>query len=483
MLAHHALPSRDLYTFTVPNHVWTDHEYLSEVLMALLWALGGSVAISLAFGIVTWLGFYWIWQAFDGFRQPFAIGGVVIALTALAGGPIWGPRAQMISFALVCLQLLWIRRYLAGRSRAILWLPLLMILWANLHSGWAVAFVILGVVLVAEAAMWVWTRQPAHAQHFRRLGLVTLLSAVAVAATPHGLALYTYPFATQFSTAQQSLIAEWMSPDFHLRSLQPLLAFVLVVIIAFAWRRPSLTDMLLTVVLLGLALHAVRQTTIFLAVAAPPLALSLFSVWREEVRPRVAGLVSARDRPQPIALSALTGVVLLIVLAATAVKITDGLRNESKAIAGDFPVAASDWIAAHPDLVGTRMYNQYGWGGYLIYRFHSDSNPSRKVFIFGEALLMGDPLLYTYQDVQTLRPSWEKVLDEYGVDYIVYNRGEALDNVLRTQHGWRLVYEDKIAVIYVRVGSVTNTAEPGSLNAGAPSSAGGASESAAVHST
>jgi hypothetical protein len=94
------------------------------------------------------------------------------------------------------------------------------------------------------------------------------------------------------------------------------------------------------------------------------------------------------------------------------------------------------------------MYNQYGWGGYLAYRFYPQ--PNRRVFIFGEAALMGDPLLNQYEDVQTLRPDWKQVLDQYKVDYIVYNRGEALANVLETQPDWKLVYEDSVAVIYIR---------------------------------
>jgi hypothetical protein len=65
---------------------------------------------------------------------------------------------------------------------------------------------------------------------------------------------------------------------------------------------------------------------------------------------------------------------------------------------------------------------------------------------------MGDDLLNQYQDVQTLRSDWREVLDRYRVDYIVYNKGEALANVLATQPGWKLVYEDSVAVIYVRAG-------------------------------
>jgi hypothetical protein len=94
------------------------------------------------------------------------------------------------------------------------------------------------------------------------------------------------------------------------------------------------------------------------------------------------------------------------------------------------------------------MYNQYGWGGYLAYRFYPE--PNRKVFVFGEAALMGDELLNRYEDVQTLRTNWHKVLDEKQVDYVVYNRDEALSNVLVDDPHWKLVYQDKVAMIFVR---------------------------------
>jgi hypothetical protein len=114
---------------------------------------------------------------------------------------------------------------------------------------------------------------------------------------------------------------------------------------------------------------------------------------------------------------------------------------------GDYPVKAADWLAANPQ-VGTRMFNQYGWGGYLAYRFYPDQH--RKVFIFGEAALMGDGLLNQYEDVVTLRSDWKTVLDQYQVDYVVYNKGDALANVLATQLDWKLAYEDSVAQIYVR---------------------------------
>ncbi len=444
MLEGGRLPSTDIFTYTVPGHVWTDHEYLTEILMWLVYSAAGVVGLSIAFGLLTWAGFWILYRHVR--RQPWVIVGMGLAIGAIAGSPIWGPRAQMITFFLSCLELYWLHGYLSGRSRALYLFPLVMVLWANLHGGWVIGFVWLGVALVAELIGWAWDRSsPAHRKHVRFLAIITAFSVVAVAATPHGFSLYPYPFQTQGSVAQQRLIVEWFSPDFHQVYLRPFEAMVFLVIIGFALRRPPLYEFLITLVALGLALQSVRNVALFVAVATPVMIGGYSAYWKELSAARGWKL----ELPPRKIFAIATAVVLTVIALATTLRIADSIspaRQQSLDLSS-YPVGAADWLASHPE-VGTRMYNQYGWGGYLSDRFYPQ--PNRRVFIFGEAALMGDPLLNQYEDVQTLRPDWKQVLDQYKVDYIVYNRGEALANVLATQPDWTLVYEDSVAVIYVR---------------------------------
>ena len=444
MVENGKLPSVDLFTHTVPTHVWTDHEYLTEVLMWLLYSATGFTGLAIAFGIITWAGFWLIYRQVR--RQPFVIVGLGLALAALAGWPIWGPRAQMITFALSCLELYWLQGYLSGRSRALNFFPLVMAVWANLHGGWVIGFAWLGVALVAELVGWALDRSnPAHRAHVRFLAIITAASLVAVLATPHGFSLYLYPFQTQGSVAQQKLIVEWFSPDFHQIYLRPFEAMVFIVIAGFALRRPRLYDFLLTMASLGLALQSVRHVALFVAAATPAMISSYSEYWRELA-------TSRRWSFPPLArplFAVTTAVVLMVVIVVGAIKIDANINPsaQQKLDADSYPIGAADWLAAHPD-VGTRMFNQYGWGGYLAYRFYPD--PNRKVFIFGEAELMGDPLLNQYNNVQNLRPDWKQILDEYHVDYVIFNTGEALSNVLATQPEWSLAYQDSVASIYVR---------------------------------
>ena len=438
------LPSTDIFTYTVPSHVWTDHEYLTEILMWLTYSRAGLAVLCVAFGLITWAGFLLIYRQVR--QQPFVIVGVGLAVGAIAGAPIWGPRAQMITFALSCLQLYWLQGYLSGRSRALRFFPLVMVLWANLHGGWVIAFVWLGIAMAAELVAWAWDRSNlAHRMHLRFLLIITAASAVAVAATPHFLSLYPYPFQTEGSVAQQKLIVEWFSPDFHQVYLRPFEAMVFLLIAGFALRRPSLYEFLLTAVALGLALQSVRNVALFVAATTPVLINSYSESWNAMARARGWSLVLPPRRLFAVT----TSVVLIVIAGATAVRIAGSISpaNQLSMDRTTYPVGAADWLAAHPD-VGTRMYNQYGWGGYLANRFYPQAN--RAVFIFGEAALMGDPLLNQYEDVQTLRPDWKQVLDQWKVDYVVYNRGEPLANVLATQPDWTLVYQDSVAVIYVR---------------------------------
>ena len=444
MVENRMLPSTDIFTFTASSHVWTDHEYLTEILMWLIYSKLGLTVLVLAFGLLTWAGFWLIYRQVA--RQPFVFVGLGLAIGAVAGAPIWGPRAQMITFALSCLELYWLHGYLSGRSRALNVFPFVMILWANRHGGWVIGFVWLGVALGTELFMWAWEQEnPAHRMHVRRLAVITAASVFAVAVTPHLLSLYPYPFQTQGSVAQQRLIVEWFSPDFHQIYLRPFEAMVFLLIGGFALRRPTLYEFLLTAIALFLALQSVRNIALFVAATTPILINTYGSWWRDYVAARKWTITLP---PRPL-FAVITAIVLVIILGATALRVSSEVSpaRQQQLDATTYPVGAADWLAAHPD-VGTRMYNQYGWGGYLAYRFYPQKN--REVFIFGEAALMGDPLLNDYEDVQTLRPDWKQILDRYGVDYVVYNKGEALSNVLATQPDWTQVYEDSVAVIFVR---------------------------------
>ncbi len=445
-MLQNGLPRNDIFTYTASAHTWTDHEWLTEVLMAWIYTHGGMAAISIAFGLITWTGLWLILRAARADRQPYILVGLGMALAVAAASPIWGPRAQMITFLFVCIELYWLRTYLEGRSRMINWLPLLVVLWVNLHGGFVIGFGFLAVAIAAEGIRWLLYRHDLAARaHVKRLAIIGGVCLLAALVNPYGPAIYPWVLKTVGSPAQERLIVEWFSPDFHRNDLKVFEAMIMLVFAGFTLRRPSLYDFLLSLAVLALALQSVRNVALFVAATTPILINTWSAVWREQADRRGWRLGNIPQRPL---LAGTTGLALAVIAAATAGQVAGHLAQQRSLTRQEYPVAAADWMAAHPDQVGTRMFNQYGWGGYLAYRFYPD--PARRVFIFGEAELMGDDLLQRYQDVAALRAGWVQTLDDYRVDYVVFNRDAALTDVLATEPGWKLAYEDSVADIYVR---------------------------------
>jgi hypothetical protein len=446
MVDHHQVVSKDLFTFTVSGARWIDPEYTTEIIAYLVYKVGGLTLVSIAFGALTFVGFLLIWTRVKLERANLVIASIVIGVAGLGGAEVWGPRPQMITFTFTCLEVLWLDRYLRGKSRAIYFLPLVMIAWANLHGGFLFGLVPVGVAGFVELVHWVRRVDgDEHKRRVRNLILIFIGCIVAAVINPNGIHLYGYVIQPQFSSVQQNFIAEWQSPNFHVLEERGFELMLLMLPIAFMLRRPSLWDVCLTLAVTYLALSAVRHSILFVAAETPLLIWSFSAGW--ERMTDVSGRVRAWVTPRARAMLAGAAAVLVIAVAGTGYFVHSTLAHQDRATAANFPVGASNWLAAHPN-VGTRMFNQYGWGGYLIYRFYPD--PNRRVFSFGEATLLGNKIMQEVSDVETGNADWQHIFAEWGINYVVDvpNAPEVL--ALEVDPQWTKVYDDGLAVIMVK---------------------------------
>jgi hypothetical protein len=445
MVDHHQVISHDIFTFTVAGKQWIDPEYTTEIIAYLLFKVGGLTLVSLGFAAVTFVGFLLVWRRVGLEMSNRFIAAIAIGIAGLGGVEVWGPRPQMITFTFTCLELFGLDRYLRGKSRAIYWLPLVMVAWANLHGGFLFGLVPVGVAAFVEIVHWI--RRVDGNEHKRRtrnLILIFVACVVAAVLNPRGISLYSYVIQPQFSGVQQHFIAEWQSPNFHVLEERGFELMVLLVPIAFVLRRPSLWDVCLTLAVTYLALSAVRHSALFVAAETPMLIWSFSAGWqRIPSARRIAEWMAARYQ----LVLAGAAAVLLVAVVGTGLFVRSTLSGQTKATAANFPVGASDWLADHPN-VGTHMFNQYGWGGYLINRFYP--NPNRRVFSFGEATLLGNKVMQQVSDVELGNPDWQQIFAEYDIDYVVDVPGAPEVLALEVDSQWTQVYDDGLAVIMVK---------------------------------
>ena len=176
-------PTGDTFSYLASYQYIADHEWGSGVIFYALWLLGGGVAIVLTKIVSLTVTLMLIVWAGKGDRRPTLLVMAFYAVVLLALLPSFQSTLRCMAFTHV-LFALWV--YLWQRERrgraALAWLyPLTMIVWANLHGGFVVGFLWLGLLMALE-----WYYRGDWKKWALRLGLSILASL----ANPYGWHLW-----------------------------------------------------------------------------------------------------------------------------------------------------------------------------------------------------------------------------------------------------------------------------------------------------
>ncbi|MGA8540525.1 MAG: hypothetical protein WB566_13555 [Terriglobales bacterium] len=442
------VPHTDPFSFTRAGHPWVPHEWLSDVVFYELWKHGGAAALIVFSAIVTTAGFMLLYLRClaNGAKSYWAA--AATALGALAAAPSWGVRPQMFTFALASL-LLWLIESGEHCPRRLPWIPPLLLLWLNLHAGFALALVLLlayGAGLIIETATGDTPWQHARPIVVRVL-LLLLVCLALVPLNPSGAQLYRYPFDTLFSSGMRSLIGEWHSPDFHEWLYRPLLLVWLLLLSAFAasWARPR-GRVILPLLATGFAaLDAVRHIPIFVLVATPVLAAALPVISGNPVQISHVSKSARRGAPTSSRLRPLFNVAVVILMAAFAlVRWVSLAQTQDAREAEQFPAKAVAFLKSgdYPQ----KLFVYYDWGGYTIWKLY----PEYRVFVDGRADLFGDLVRQSIRIVPDLRTGWREVLDGWKVDVVLIPPSCALAQALLLDPEWHVVFSDSKAIVLLR---------------------------------
>lgn len=443
------VPKEDFYSYTVPGRAWVAHEWLAEVVLYLILRAFGFGGIAVFFALAIALPFGLILQMMRERGVGVVLGVAVAALGALAASVMWGARPLMLSLLLATVFMYLLEQYARGGPNRLWLLPPLMVVWVNLHGGYAVGFLLLGLYFLgALAEAWLGPGGPLVRRRLGWLSGVGALCLLAALLNPNGPRLLWYPFEVLGSSAMRAYVSEWPSPDFHQPKYWPFLIMLFLPLGVGALTRLRMPPRdLALVLLLGLmGLQSLRHIPFFALLAAPAVAEGLATLARQ-ASPAWGRLARLNRELLPRrAMAAVNWLVLLIVAAALLPKVGAALPAEAHLAAQRrfFPVEAVEHIKRR-GLEG-RIFNSYNWGGYLIGELY----PQHRVFIDSRADLYGDDFIHEYLKAYFVRPNWREPLDKYGVKYVLIEENSPLATLLRASGEWRVLYADPVAVLLER---------------------------------
>ena len=430
MLAHHAVPRVDLYSAGLAGRPWLAYSWLFELVVVKLFhglGLAGIVAYSSAMILAITVALFHLVRRLQG---DFTLAVLLTFAAVFSMGHLYTPRPWMFTILFFTLEmdiLMQARR--TGRARELLWLPVLFALWANVHIEFVDGLFVLGLALVEAVVVRWWTSVETRVRP-AWMGGALAASLLATLANPFGWRIYqaAYELATQGGALNK--VSELQAIPFRGVVDFDVLLLALGSAAALAWTRrfqPFET------VLLGfaafLAFRSQRDVWVMAVVGAVILASTIPGSEKAAIRlPRLA-----------MGLAALAAA--MVVLAGFRVMRVNNAQLETL-LAKNMPVSAVEAVRAKG--YAGPLYNDYTWGGYLIWALRMP------VSIDGRQNLYGDQRIDRSVATWSAEPDWATDAQLMKAGLVIGPVKAPLNQVLRMDSRFQLAYEDKVAAVFVR---------------------------------
>lgn len=415
ILDQHQLPLHDSWSWLRQGQPYLLTHWGGEVLMALsdrAWAAGGAhLLMAVTIGLTVAL--MWLAASFVATTPAAALAAATVCSFPLLGA-LFQPR--LFSFCCLAAVTALLSLRVSRPARVVQWaLPLVFMLWANLHAGFVLALPLVIAALLGLA----WKANSLH----DRLRLVVCAFACvgATVVSPYGVHVYDGVLGVMGGEASSTTIGDW-SPTTLMGQGAPLGVAALIAITAAA-RARSYWAIALSALILAIGLKAARMVPMACIMLTPFVGLAARQV---PTPTRSAGSL----RPALSLLGALALNASLVAALSLKLSPFDGTIE-----AALNPVKTLHFLRTHA--VHGRLWNEFEQGGWWI--AHAPEYP---VAIDGRLELYPDAWLQGARDLRRVRPEALERFDRFDVDIVAVLSTNPLRQALIARGDFALVLED-----------------------------------------
>ena len=275
-----SIPRQDIFSFHAPPLSWTAHEWLSEVIMAMVHRSFGLTGIVIFFSLIISLAYSLFFKILKADNN--IVLSVFFALLVLSSSMIhWLARPHIFSLLLMIIWYYLLDEYQYKDRNYLYVLPLIMLLWVNLHGGFLAGFILIGIYLFGNIVKFITSHDLEKSIYKRKaklLGLTTIVCLLVCLINPFGYHILLFPFKLVSNKFIMDHINEFLSPNFHEPLLFKYFLLLMFVIFALSAVKINLIELLLILMFTNMSLYSVRYIPLFSIIAAPILLRQLRTI-------------------------------------------------------------------------------------------------------------------------------------------------------------------------------------------------------------
>ncbi|MBI4890555.1 MAG: hypothetical protein HY821_08010 [Acidobacteria bacterium] len=440
-------PATEPFSFTLPSKPWFAWEWLTEVLASALhsWAGLGAVAVGAVALLAVWTAL--IYSTALHSSGKWTIAAVLTMLVSQASANHILARPHLITWVLLAWTVRLCLGNPLGQGRALWWLAALSALWANLHGGFLLLPVYLGVTAAGLVAEWLLGRGAERRQAALRYGALSTATMAATVLNPYGVKLHAHISEYLRSGWLRQMVEEYHAPSPKLGEQYYwfcALAALTAIACLSQLRRREVAQAAAALCFAAAAFQSARHIPVFLTVALPVMAAEAGRAlqWFEQRGGRRSLAAAWSDLDRGMLAHASRYSVWLPAFFAVALAMPSRLGAP-----GDFPAQKfpAQMLAAHGDsLDGTRLFTTDVWADYVAYHRY----PRVRVFVDGMNDFFGPDIGNEYLEMLEAGPRTEERFRAWNFTAALVPVKGPLAEWLKGRPEWRLVAEDRQAALF-----------------------------------
>src|SRR5438093_4481115 len=265
--------------------------------MALVHEFSGLTVILIFFSFLIGLTYFILFRFAQSLKGDVFITALIVSLATASSSIHWLARPHIFSLFLTVIWYAILDRYqYQGKDRLSL-LPLLMLLWVNLHGAFVTGFVLLGIYLtgnICDVLSATEARSEMAKERCKKIAIVIIVCVFASLFNPRGYAILLFPLKMVSNQFIMENVTEFLSPNFH--AAVPFLYLLLLMIAVIAVSRMSLraTELILVLLFTYMSLYSARYIPLF-AIVVTPILLRQIQPRLENLNKRLDNFVRVRS--------------------------------------------------------------------------------------------------------------------------------------------------------------------------------------------
>lgn len=464
------VPSTDIFGYVTQVQEWMPFEWGWDVVTYNIYKSFGYTGISVFRTIIFLLIFFLYYLILRKFKVSTTLSVFIFLVISFGIIDRLTPRPHIISllFFVLLLYLIITFRYFNRKNIYLYFVPVIFLLWSNMHMGILAGMFLFGIYVISEVITFFryssFSTKEVPALDKNQLLLLLAIFGVSLLVmliNPNGFATYIYAYSHTKMKLLET-INEWRSPfdsqygGGFVGNTYKIFLFSGIFVLYYAVKKK---DLFFAMVFIGFAIYsvrAVRFTVDYIIIIAIFLTVAINYIIINLRNKNLSTFIN--DKP---VLKAGIAVILLFLTFNLPndklyLEMLQYYRISGFGINSDFiPTQMFDFMKENKITeIGEKPFNHFGTGGYLIWNF-----PNTKNFI--DSRNLNDNIFNEYNNIIGKRPGFEKKLNDYNIDYVIYLapdlvRGpQEMQNTIisylsQKSDEWKLVFWDDKSFLFVR---------------------------------